>query len=249
MTPFLVATLFLSTLPEDPVLDEVEKGGQIARSVAKTDLEARLGLFPGSGRALGVEHVFGTFQKPMGWWSDGGRKVAVEWGVEFSPALVSRWLGYLKARELWDDRELGVRWESIRETMGSRRYFVVALSAFPTQARLGFGDERRQGDEETRDVIFTLESSMGRTEPNAMLVLARRAKGKGELEETPWWQVTPFGEELTGVFEGTYSEPVIERGDYYRTWWLVWSETDLGAGEVKLKVASKRKVRVGVFEG
>lgn len=249
MTVGLLVAWSAMTLPDAPLLDEVEAGARIGRTVVQTDLEKRLDLVPGSGRQMGVEHVFEPLTVPMGWWSDGGRKLAVEWGLELSPALLSRWLGYLRERELWEEQELDRRWGRLREMVGSRRFFVVALSAFPTQPRLGLGEERRQGDEETRDVIFTLESSMGRTEPSAVMVHSRRARGKGELEAVPWWQMTPVGPEVTGVFEREYSSPLIERGDYYRTWWLVWSETDLGAGEVTMKVASKRKVRVGVFGG
>lgn len=249
MTALIAAITLSLTFPPSPILDEVEAGKAFARTVIKTDGERALGLKPGSGRHETLFNLVEPFKKPLGYWSDGGRKLEVEYGIEISPALVSRWLGYLSVRELWDDQELELRWDSIRAKVEGKRFFVVVLSAFPTQPRFGIGEDVPQSDIETKQVIFTLESSMGRTEPNAILFHHRRSKGKGDLEEVPWWTLTPFEAELTSVFQGPYEVPIIQRGDYYRTWWLIWSHTDLGDGDVTMKIASKRKIRVAEFPG
>src|SRR5690606_29978977 len=129
--------------------------------------------------------------------------------------LSSRWLGYLAERELWDAGELSKRWESIQETVGDRRMFFVVLSAYPTQPRYFIGEEQVQSPEETREVIFQFETSMGLIRPSAMMVLSRRTKSKSEMEEVPWWSASPFKREFSSVFDGEYCPPIIERGNYY----------------------------------
>ena len=248
MTALVAAAVLGSTLPASPDLDDVEKGKAFARRVSRTDLQRVFGIEPSSGKQKTIHQLIEPFQVSIGRWSTGFEKITVEYGIELTPQLIGQWLGFLAERELWAPNELETRWESLRDKMGGRRYFIVVLSAFPRKATLGFGDQVAQSDLETKQVIFTLESSMGRTEPSGFLVHGRRASTLKEIGEIPWWTLTPFEEELTSVFEGQYKAPVIQRGDYHRVWWMIWSDTDLGQGPVTLKIASQRKVREATFE-
>lgn len=248
MTPLLAALALAYTFPARPVLDEVERGRVVARTVAKNDLELRSGVFAGSGRLLGIDRVLDPFEHEIGWWNEGFRKIPVEYVIELEPKLLSRWLGYLAERELWSEGELENRWNEVGRVVLGKRYFVVVLSAFPTKDKLGIGDDSHQSPEETRDVIFAIDSSMGRTEPQAAMISFQRAGGRGDLEDVPWWSMTPLGDVLTSKFQGEYAPKRFSLGDYYRAWWLVWTDSDLGEGPVTLKIASKRKIRSTTFK-
>lgn len=55
--------------------------------------------------------------------------------IWLSPALVSRWLGYLWALEKWPDGELERRWGALRGALDGRLTFVVQLAKYPSGER------------------------------------------------------------------------------------------------------------------
>lgn len=79
----------------------------------------------------GLERTFLEDRKALGTWFDGKAKRDVEEVIWFTPGIVSRWLGYLEAKEKWPPGVLQGRWSRIREALNGNVVFVVRLSAFP----------------------------------------------------------------------------------------------------------------------
>lgn len=246
MTTLVLAALGYS-FPARPLLDEFEAGQKVAGVVRRNEFTKALKVRSMTAERTGLESVLKPDLKAIGWWSEGVRKIPVEFAVELEPRLISRWLGYLNERELWMDGEADRRWEAIREKSLGSRLFVVILSSYPTRRHLGMGDEEPNPTDEITDVRFVLDGSAGRIEPQARMVYRQRADRKSVLDEVPWWQFTPYASALTFSFEPKFEAPLIDRGDYARAWWLVWSDVDLGAGPLSLKIASRRKIRSAEF--
>lgn len=247
MTLAIAVAYSLYIFPSEPDLDAFEAGQSLGRRVNRNDFAKVTASDSGSAEIIRIDQILGKDRVDLGWWNEGFRKVPVEYGIELSPRLLSKWMGYLSSRELWSIGELNSRWSSIRAKGDGKRAWLIALSAFPTKTKFGLGDDESQSTEETKSIKFVLDSSMGRTEPSARMIHERRAQSRHELDQVPWWQFTPFGRELTFEFAKPYETPIIERGEFYRTWWLLWTESDLGKGPATIKIASQRKIRTAVF--
>ncbi len=234
----------LAGFPEAPLADQVALGRKIART------EPRLSpndLFRSQIPRASFRKVWGADRQPIGWWSNGYVKVAAEDAVWVSPALVSRWLGFLAGREYWEDGELESRWKSIASAIGDRRLFVVQLTAYPKMPAYGMSEYERTTPEEIENVRFVYTSGDKSVRMEAERIAQLQSRRRDDLEDFPWWQRLAIGRALTGEFEGSSLEEPLPLGDYYRAWYAVWVT---GAAEpaFEVRVLSHRKERVAKFK-
>lgn len=242
-------SLGLAMFPEAPIESEVGVGRELARKTLRQGVTKHIASLSGQAQLERPDVLFARSRVPIGSWSDGFRKVDVEWVVPIDAELCSRWMGYLDVRDGWTGDEMSVKWSAIRSELAGKRAFVVILSAFPTKPTLGLGETKRTTEDETEDVRFVFETPVGKREAGSVHLASVRTKGKGELDLVPWWQATPIGLELQPAFEPVYERPLVSRGDYRRSFWWVWTEDDFGDGALTLSVLSRRKIRSATFAG
>lgn len=245
----MIATLALlgvfhsSGFPSAPIKAELEAGRRIARAKPGPSLGD---LFRASSPRAAASRIWGCEKRPVGWWSNGYEQKPVEYVVWLSPDLVSRWFGLLSAREYWPDALLQARWDEVSEAIGGRRVFIVQLSAFPKMPTYEIGDYQRTVPDETLDVRFVYTAKGTAREMDAIQMAAWQSRDRASLDGFAWWQVLPFGDALTGEFEGRPQEPPLPVGDYHRSWYLVWAD-DVDDPTFEVRVLSKRKERVAKY--
>lgn len=111
--PLLVLPLRPIDFPVEPIPREVIEGVRVYRF------------------GKGVDRLYQDDRQSVGTWFDGKARRGVDTVLWVSPSLVSRWLGYLEAKEKWPEGELERRWSRIRTEMGGKLNFVVRACAFP----------------------------------------------------------------------------------------------------------------------
>lgn len=79
----------------------------------------------------GLERLYMDDRQVVGVWFDGRLHRDADHVVWISPSLMSRWLGYLDAKEKWPAGELEKRWGFLRKSLGGRMTFIVRLCALP----------------------------------------------------------------------------------------------------------------------
>jgi hypothetical protein len=247
MTPLLL-TLLGSAFGEAPNQQQVELGRKLARQYDRDHWQRQLELPPNTGQLASIVEVYRDDRRVLGTWSEGIRKLDVEWAIRLSPELMSRWLGFMSEREAWGDGELDRRWNSVKQQIGDRPVFMVLLSAFPRKERLGLGETFAPSTDEIDNIRVVFEQKGRRIEASAYEVWRQRAETRSELDQVPWWQFTRLKDDLTSMFDKGYEPPIIQRGDYYRTWTWVTPASDVEEATLTLKIVSKRKVRETTFE-
>jgi hypothetical protein len=231
----------------EPVWDQVTLGRKISQRWDRDHWRAQLELPPENSQLADVSEVFREDRKVLGTWSEGIRKLDVEWAVSVSPRLVSRWLGFLAEREAWPTGEVERRWGVIRQMLRDRQTFVVILSAFPHREMLGLGDTKPAKREEMEDFRLVFQAAGQTFESGVTEIAAMRAETRGELDRMPWWQFSPLAGLVGSPFETRFEPPVLERGEYYRRWYWVRPELELPHMDVTLRIASRRKNRLATF--
>ncbi|MDI9641344.1 hypothetical protein QPK87_06695 [Kamptonema cortianum] len=232
--------------PEEPVEGSFLEGQALATRQHGIEPFHSLRVSSPTAERARIPSIYQRDQKVIGTWFDRTKKIETEWVLSLTPNLVSRWLGYLDIREGWTQDEAQTRWKSIRNEIAGREVFLVTLSAFPSQSPFGVFEERANSPEETVQVRFLIESAEGRQELQAFLLHSRRAKSRQELDSVAWWDYSPFAKQLSFSMAGRDEPPLIQRGDYYRTWWWVWTDEPLPES-YELKVLSVRKIRTARF--
>ncbi len=240
----MLATIALALVafPQEPLADQVAVGRRIATAEPRLSLQD---LFRPQPPRRSMDEIWGSDRQKVGSWSNGYLQVSTEYVVWVSPALVSRWLGFLGAREHWDDEELPLRWQTVRNALGERRAFVVQLSAFPKLPTYGVGDYERTSPEEIENVRFVYTSGAKTERMEAMRLAQWQSRERGDLEDFPWWQHVAFGTPLIGEFETVQFGEPLPLGDYHRAWYLVWAEGQ--DADFEVRILSKRKERVAKF--
>lgn len=110
------------SFPVAPISSELLRGEAVylaGAPIEKTEIEDRQGI---------------------GSWFDGSHSREVEEAIWVSPGMVSRWLGYQRAKEKWTPVEQLDRWNAVRNELDGKLTFVVRLSSFAKQDPLEFGD-------------------------------------------------------------------------------------------------------------
>ena len=243
---FLLATASAAGpgFPAEPIQAQVLVGAKLGRAAHRPSVSD---VFRSPEPRPAFGKVWGSDRQAIGWWSNGYQKISVEHVTWLSPDLISRWLGFLQAREYWPEGELQERWNRIAEGIGGTRSFIVELSAFPKLPTYEIGDYRRTTPEEIDEVRFVYTAG-GRAAPmSAARLAAWQSRRRSDLERFAWWQVLWFGGGLTGEFESAAPEPPLPLGDYYRSWYLVSIENPGRDDRFEVRVLSRRKERVAGF--
>jgi len=247
MLPLIVATCSAHLFPSEPIASEVELGRKIALRHDQDDWQRKIGLIPMTAQLAKIEEVYRDDRIVLGTWNEGVRDLDVEWVIRISPELISRWFGFLEARELWPAGELESRWHSFNQQIGKKPVYVVVLSAFPKKTTFGLGDDQKPTLDEIEDVRIVFESGEQRVETSSLEIYRQRAKTRSELDQVPWWTFTRLDRELTERFAIPFEPPIVQRGNYYRIWRWVTPNDELEAGAVTIKIASRRKIRSATF--
>lgn len=247
MIPFIVATYSATAFPSEPITSEVELGRKIGMRHDMDDWEYKIGRIPATAELAKIEEVYRDDRIVLGTWNEGIRDLDVEWAIRLSPPLMSRWCGFLEARELWPTNEINTRWNSITSGLGRKPVYVIVLSAFPKKTTFGLGDDQKPTLDEIEDVKIVFETNGRMVESSSFEIYRQRAKTRSELDQVPWWTFTRLSNDLTQKFEKPFEPPIIQRGNYYRIWRWVTPNDDLGTGPVTIKIASRRKICSATF--
>ncbi|MBC8065650.1 MAG: hypothetical protein H7Y17_12540 [Chlorobia bacterium] len=79
----------------------------------------------------GIERTLMEDRAVVGKWFDGKTKRDTDQIIWLSPRMVSRWLGYLNAKEKWGKSELNRRWTEMVQVLDGKMTFVAELYALP----------------------------------------------------------------------------------------------------------------------
>ncbi len=202
-------------------------------------------------RGKGLERLYLEDRQVVGTWFDGSKKRDVDQVLWISPSLLSRWLGYLAAKEKWAEGELPARWAKLRASLGGKLTFLVRLGAMP---KIDLMEQETVAPGSSRDAldvrflwtstaapwphVAAKEGFLGwsgpkrfpstalrieglRTEPRACRIGERRARSAEGVLVEDWWRRVPFGEPLTPEFERGNLEEGLPLGEFFATTYLV----------------------------
>lgn len=116
-------------------------------------------------RQRGVDRVFMEDRATIGSWFNGSLKQNVDDVIWVSPSLVSRWLGYLNAKEKWSKTELQQRWDALSSALNGQMTFVAQVYALPKQSFFEITDDGPSRPETATNVRFSV-SYIDDQEPN-----------------------------------------------------------------------------------
>lgn len=243
LLPIACLALAHSGFPAQPIASDFAFGVKLARRERSLQLSD---LFATSDPKPPVTSVLKRHKKAIGWWSNGYEQKSVEHAIWISPSLVSKWLGFLSAREYWTDEEVRERWGRAAECLGDRRLFVIQLSAFPKMSTYGVGETAPVSLDDFDDVRFVYTSEAGATPMHAVLLEHRQSRNRFELDDFDWWTRLPLAGALDSEFRSDKDDWSLPVGEYHRSWYVAWVQ---GADDPKfeVRVLSKRKERVARF--
>jgi len=158
-------------------------------------------------RKRGVERVFQEDRATIGWWFDGSKKKDVDDVIWLSPSLISRWLGYLNAKEKWSQDELQRRWEALSQILNGRMTFVVEAYALPKQSFFEITDDGPSKPATATNLRFSVSHLT--TAPGDH----REGKPGLKLKEAPLTLLTPEVSPLA-TFRG-YSLDAVNKWDWF----------------------------------
>lgn len=211
----------------------------------------------------------------IGTWNRGLFREDVEEVIWLSPRLLSRWAGYMAAKEKWPENVQRERWEKLCDLVSDRCIFVVRLSAMPRVSALS-DDEERPSFKDLDQIRFQLtidgsglprpplkyfigikdyEPEIGWAVNAASLdaypFATLRGRDRGALAGFHWWEATPlrwvFGSEFEPSLPSGYGSPL----GFYRSDWY-WVEADLSSmsaavSDFQFRIFSPSKERVASF--
>lgn len=199
----------------------------------------------------GLERLYLDDRSVIGTWFDGMRKRDADHAIWVSPSLVSRWLGYLEAKEKWPDGEREARWRRLRNELGGKLTFIVRICSLP---RIDFLEQEavtRGSENSVREVRFLWTCSLPewpsvrekegylgwsrgrgpwpeaapaagfRVEPGVERVRVLQARRPEAVLADDWWRRVPFGESLRSEFDSGDDSWQIPLGDYHSATYLV----------------------------
>jgi hypothetical protein len=199
----------------------------------------------------GLERLYNEDRQVVGTWFDGTRKRDADHVLWISPALASRWLGYLEVKEKWPPGERESRWKKLKASLAGKLTFVVRLCAMPKvdlveQELAGYGMERDALDvrflwtsaSSEWPVVRSREGLLGwsrpRTEPQrdrpadslrampqSCLLREHRSRSSSRIFAEDWWRRVPFGESLTPEFDRGSLVEDLPLGDFFAATYLV----------------------------
>jgi len=224
----------------------------------------------------GVERVFQEDRAAIGRWYDGNVKRDTDEVIWLSPSLISRWLGYLNAREKWSIEELHARWHKLANVLDGHLTFVVELYALPKESFLDLTNEEPSKPEtatKTRFLItwpskdeldeqqhseihyrkkIAIDRRLDRLEPEVAPLALFKSYDLDGVNRWPWYTLDPIFEPLTPEFSerkpGTYDAIV---GDYIRAIYFVQvpiADKAMQARQLQVRVFVPGKEPVACFD-
>jgi hypothetical protein len=107
----------------------------------------------------GIDRLYLDDRRVVGLWFDGKVRQEADHVLWLSPSLISRWLGYLEAKEKWPDGELEGRWDALRAHLSGHMTFIVRLCSMPRIDPIEGEIDQKAQQEDSSDVRFLLTSS------------------------------------------------------------------------------------------
>lgn len=206
-----------------------------------------------------AEWAIGDAKQTVGKWFDGKKQQKLEFAIWLSPATVSRWLGWMRAREGWTDQETQSRWDEARALLGGKLNFVVRVCAFPRLDPVFENEDPAQHAEDLADVRGVVSyggdtaHAPARAGTSNMNLQSVDAHDADSVLRVLWESQVP----LDKIFKGTFDEPETPNsllnpdiGGYHGSLWFM--QCDLPAGLQKqtgfqLRIVTAHKVRDAWF--
>lgn len=202
----------------------------------------------------GIDRTLDEDRAVLGTWFDGRVQRSVEDSIYLSPAMVSRWLGFLSASEVLQPVEVQRKWEILRDKLTGSANFIVHLSAFRKADPLDFDWDRPAGlkNLENLEFSFSYLEWNAKSVPQVVsprLIATIQAREIEEFQAVSWLNVVSDLSALRpeGVSEYDPFPPLGENEvDYY--WVKVPISPDMEfAAKFNLQIAAKRKLRAASF--
>lgn len=233
----LCALTIQQVFPDAPLTSELQKGAVVF------------------AQGKGIDRIFQDDRKAFGTWFDGKLRRDVDEVLRLSPALMSRWLGYLSAKEKWPPEELAARWVKIKNELEGNHWFVVRLSAFP-KLDLFDGSPSDSVNSSTLDNVRFQITLNGRKLPRSQtfdpyfgfvptfakapekldgVIYANTRVQQGptvqvrhwkEIEALTWLEPTNLGYYLLPEFYERKLADGLPLGDYHARWYLLSTHSD-----------------------
>ena len=254
----LLASVRPLRFPLEPIQSEMARGEKLyyqRRGIDRTLLEDRVAV---------------------GKWFDGQRKVDTDQIIWLSPSLVSRWLGYLNAKEKWSKSELLNRWNSVSTALDGRMTFVVEMYALPKQGdafEITSGAPSRpetatdlkflvtyltdQERDETQHVESLIgakrhQSPLERQDPSIMPKGVFRGYSLDAIQKWPWFSLddtlSSMAPQLATTHPTVYDAVV---GDHVRAVYIIQAdlpEKPLAWGKFEVRVFAPGKEPIARFD-
>lgn len=223
----------------------------------------------------GVDRIMMEDRQIIGRWFDGQLRRDMDDVTWLSPNLLSRWLGYLNAKEKWSETELAQRWETLKESFNGTLSFVVQTYALPKQGFFDLTDGAESKPRTALQVRFAVswlseagsgdnrhqETAVGQKKKEAPLLLQDpfvsnlgifRGYDLGSIDRWPWYALDqrfdPLAPEF-GTRRPTEYDGVV--GDYVRAVYLVQApvpEEGIPAKNLELRVFAEGKEPIARFD-
>lgn len=236
-----IAAGLLFAFPIDPISTEFERGGQIALRKPKFGTAT---VFTSPDPRVDLDAIFQEDRVGIGAWSNGNWKRTTETCTWLSPALMSRWLGFLARREMLPPLEIGRRWQVLRTELNEKATFVVRLAAYPKLPTFGVGDEERADLSDLDDVRFVVTVNGINLDVHAIQLARWQTRNRPDLDRYRWWLDTPLAEILNPEFEPRRNLRPFSLGEYHAAWYVL--SADLPGETIhnlSVRVLSRRKAR------
>jgi len=236
-----VALALQAQFPSAPDPVQFEIGQQVAARKPKLGSAT---LFRAQEPRVSIDRIGLDDEKSIGSWSNGLLQQTTETCTWLSPALMSRWVGFLAKREKLSPDQVSAKWATIRETLNGNITFVVRLSAFPKLPTFNIGDEEPANLADIDDVRFVVTVDGDPREVKAYPLARWRSRDRKSLNDYRWWLDTPLKATLNPEFEPTENRYQLPLGPYHAAWYLVTAPTpDSDFNHISVHVLSQRKER------
>lgn len=202
-------------------------------------------IFTSPSPRINVDLIYHDDSRGIGSWANGTLQQTTETCLWLSPALMSRWLGFLQQREKLTDEAASYKWQQMRHLLDGNLTFVVRLSAFPKLPTLNIGDEEPANLADIDDVRFVIMVNRQQVEVSSHRLARWQARERKPLEDYRWWLDTPLAAVLNPEFEPDSNRNQLPLGRYHAAWYLITAPAGSEpVTEISVHILSQRKERV-----
>ena len=208
----------------------------------------------------GVDRVERGDRAVLAKWFDGRKRQDADEVIWLSPGYISRWLGWMRAREGWTDDEVRRRWRLARDQYNGKLTFVVRVCALPRNDVINEEESPARYASDLDDVRGVLSYTQGKSsrvfqQGNALL-LEKCVFEDPHKALSVDWEHEPA---LASVFGSTFApsasqliDPNLDFGFCGSTaaMWLVQFDTPKSiwtAGRFEFKAVMANKERTATY--